>query len=247
MHSRIIGIDCAAQDKNVGIAVDDVDHKEIRISAKEEASKKIVIDEIVSYIDLRIPTLLCLDAPLGWPQKLADSLPEHIAGDPTIEDNPIFLFNRETDRFIRKDYKKPLEIGADRIARTALAALNLLRNLRNHFNVPITLAWNPAIQSGIQAIEVYPAATAIAHEVSTKGCKDPKMGNEACKKVLIELNTKLHLNINVEDFCKSHHHFDAVLCVIAGSDFLNGECESPTRLDLAKKEGWIWVKRNTHA
>jgi hypothetical protein len=36
--------------------------------------------------------------------------------------------------------------------------------------------------------------------------------------------------------------FDAAICLLAGADFLNGKCIHPDNLELAKKEGWIWVR-----
>ena len=36
---------------------------------------------------------------------------------------------------------------------------------------------------------------------------------------------------------------DAMLCVLAGADFLAGKAYSPTDLALAKKEGWIWIRK----
>jgi hypothetical protein len=35
---------------------------------------------------------------------------------------------------------------------------------------------------------------------------------------------------------------DAVLCVLAGVDFLKGEVLFPKDMALARKEGWIWVR-----
>lgn len=34
---------------------------------------------------------------------------------------------------------------------------------------------------------------------------------------------------------------DAVVCVLAGADYLSGKTIQPTNEVLAKKEGWIWV------
>lgn len=36
---------------------------------------------------------------------------------------------------------------------------------------------------------------------------------------------------------------DSAICVLAGQDFLLGHCADPTDPALAKKEGWIWVRR----
>ena len=35
---------------------------------------------------------------------------------------------------------------------------------------------------------------------------------------------------------------DAVVCVLAGADYLSGKTIQPTNEVLAKKEGWIWVR-----
>ena len=37
--------------------------------------------------------------------------------------------------------------------------------------------------------------------------------------------------------------FDAMLCVLAGQDFLSGRAMPPDNLELARQEGWIWVRR----
>ena len=35
---------------------------------------------------------------------------------------------------------------------------------------------------------------------------------------------------------------DAAVCVMAGGHFMRGQSMKPRDLNLAKKEGWIWVK-----
>jgi hypothetical protein len=37
------------------------------------------------------------------------------------------------------------------------------------------------------------------------------------------------------------HLIDAAVCVQAAADFLRGRCQPPPDLELARKEGWIWV------
>jgi hypothetical protein len=60
-----------------------------------------------------------IDAPLGWPKPLAETLIDHRAGLP-IETPANAMFRRTTDLFIQRKLKKtPLDVGADRIARTA--------------------------------------------------------------------------------------------------------------------------------
>ena len=41
---------------------------------------------------------------------------------------------------------------------------------------------------------------------------------------------------------------DAVVCVLAGVDFVTGQATGPGPdiLEMAKKEGWIWVRRPSH-
>lgn len=36
--------------------------------------------------------------------------------------------------------------------------------------------------------------------------------------------------------------FDAIACVLAGVDFAQGAARGPDDLELAKREGWIWVR-----
>ncbi len=36
---------------------------------------------------------------------------------------------------------------------------------------------------------------------------------------------------------------DAAVCVLAGFHFINNKCMPPLDIDLARKEGWIWVKK----
>jgi hypothetical protein len=38
------------------------------------------------------------------------------------------------------------------------------------------------------------------------------------------------------------HALDAVLCVAAGIDFLAGAALGPDDPEVARREGWIWVR-----
>ena len=154
----VIGIDCAAQPKNVGLALGS--WKLGRTTISETASAR-TWPEIVSIIRawVRRPTLLALDAPLGWPASLGPALRGHAAGE-AIESEANQLFRRETDDVVHAALqKRPLDVGADRIARTALAALRLLGDVRKDLKQPIPLCWAPRDLTRTQAIEVYPAAT----------------------------------------------------------------------------------------
>jgi hypothetical protein len=70
------------------------------------------------------------------------------------------MFRRMTDDEIhRRLRKRPLEVGANLIARTAHSALKLLGEIRERTGLAIPLAWAPVEALPYRAIEVYPAAT----------------------------------------------------------------------------------------
>ncbi len=108
-------------------------------------------------------SLLALDAPLGWPTSLGETLIDHEAGQQVAVDSDK-LFHRETDTRIKlPSGRKPLEVRANLIARTAKSALNLLYDLRNMTGESIPLVWEFSVPQQLSAIEVYPAATPIPY------------------------------------------------------------------------------------
>jgi predicted RNase H-like nuclease len=160
----IIGIDCATDPKKVGIALADCDEGKCALVAVELGeSQELLAQKIASWLPSSGPALLALDAPLGWPASLGPALVQHVAGE-LVGQNPNLLFRRGTDRFIKAEIgKQPLDVGADRIARTAQAALRLVGDIRELTGHPIPLAWSPEIPDGPAAIEVYPSATLTAY------------------------------------------------------------------------------------
>lgn len=240
---RIIGIDCATKEAKIGIVSADYDGN-ICCVAEFNSNHKKAIDRIAALLDGVDTALLCLDAPLGWPKALSKSLIDHVAGQ-VLSATADEMFSRTTDRIIQFAYKKPLEVGADRIARTAHHALGMLESLRNTLNQPIQIAWDHNLKSGIWAIEVYPAATAKAHGILMIGIKDKQKSVETIAQLLPVLATKLQLPKDQSFLSASEHNFDALLCVLAGVDFLTGAAMPPdqTQKEDALKEGWIWVKR----
>jgi predicted nuclease with RNAse H fold len=143
------------------------------------------------------------------------------------------MFSRLTDREIKNRLgKKPLEVGADRIARTALAALNLLEDIREATGRAIPLAWT---QEEIketkpwQAIEVYPAATRLAHGTDGKG------GSLEGLEDLIDCSAISEIEEQTPDA------IDAIVCTLAAADFLLGRAVRPEDMQTAKIEGWIWA------
>lgn len=244
MTIRIIGIDCATQAKNVGLARGTFANGKTQIDEVILGSGNTpLIDIIADWTYDNSKVLLAFDAPLGWPISLGKELQDHEAGNP-LKTEPNQLFRRSTDQFIKsKIGKQPLDVGADRIARTAHAALGLLEEIRIRTNQAIPLAWEPVIQKGKSAIEVYPAATLIAHKINASGYK--RRESIELRKILVDdLRTLLDLPANVSLMENNDDALDSVICVLAGADFLSGQVYLPTDQILATKEGWIWVKND---
>ena len=240
----IIGIDCATVAKKVGLALCSVGEGRPRID-------KLLVGESWPAIDEQVvqwatgATLLALDAPLGWPAPLADSLHAHHAGA-ALAPTANALFRRATDDTIAEQLgKRPLDVGSDRIARTAHAALSLLTRLRERLGEPIPLAWHPGPVEGLAAIEVYPAGTLAARRLPHSGYK---AATEHSTELRRQLTNAVQQELSIDDeatalMVQSDHALDAVLCVSAGLDFLSGNVLRPDDLNLAKREGWIWVGR----
>jgi hypothetical protein len=187
--------------------------------------------------------LLALDAPLGWPRSLSVALGKHRAGEP-LESNANKMFRRETDRFIKeKTGKTSLDVGADRIARTAHAALVLLKDIRDELKLgQLPLAWGPELPRAVCAIEVYPAATLIAHGFRSGGYKNPNQ-DEARVEIMEDIADVLVFNGEVNEKVKaSADALDAVVCLLAARDFLLGHAMEPPDKPTAEFEGWIWCR-----
>jgi predicted RNase H-like nuclease len=239
----IIGIDCAVQDKRVGLARGFLDQGQPRVDqVVTGAQVECVVSSIAEWTQPKMPTLIALDAPLGWPVGLGKELHIHLAGTP-LQTKPNEMFRRLTDRVIKERVgKQPLDVGADRIARTAHAALELLGKLRKRTGQTIPLAWSPNLDNSAWAIEVYPAATLEACGLLSSGYKG-KDRLAARQKLLQELENYLTLPGDRTLMLENDDALDAAVCALAAADFLRGECIQPTDIELAHKEGWIWVRR----
>ncbi|MCA9954781.1 MAG: DUF429 domain-containing protein [Ardenticatenaceae bacterium] len=241
----IIGIDCATQAQKTGLAVGTWNGTAVSLHTITLGSKTATLAQtIASWLPTNTPTLLAIDAPLGWPADLGDQLASHQAGDSLLVP-PNTLFRRTTDRHIwQRTGKLPLDVGADRIARTAHAALALLAELRQLTGHPIPLAWQPQNPPPLSAIEVYPAGTlkmALAPErvPSYKG----KEGGNGRNAILSKIKQEITLPSETRLLLQNDDALDAAICVLAGADFLQGRAEPPTGWPQAKKEGWIWTRR----
>lgn len=241
MPDCIIGIDCATDPKKRGVAKAFLNNDAWQVT---ETTIGLTDHEIADFvIEAKNPdraVLLALDAPLGWPEQLGESLYNHSAGQ-SFDRPANKVFRRKTDDFIKKTYgKQPLDVGADRIARTAHSALALLSVIANRIAEKIIpLAWQNNF-SGVATIEVYPAATLISYGWPSRRYKKPAEMNVRAQ-IIAELENYLAFT-ETHSMVQSADALDAALCVLAGKDFLEGNCYQPENQRLAHKEGWIWVK-----
>ena len=131
MQIRIVGIDCATKDAKIGVAFGEFKNETLTVLEAFVCTKeKSAANQVSKWLKKgKKPALLAIDAPLGWPLTLSRVLATHRAGEELRADGHD-MFRRATDIFIKqKTGKTPLDVGADRIARTAHAALCLLRDI----------------------------------------------------------------------------------------------------------------------
>ncbi len=242
MSYAVIGVDCAVDEKRVGMAWAVWDGGCARLREVALGGRgRSVAEVIAGWITPERPVLLALDAPLGWPAPLGRALSPHAAGAP-LEEAPHALFRRQTDLFIKDRIgRQPLDVGADRIARTAHAALGLLERVRQLTGEPVPLAWTADDPARVAAIEVYPAATLKVNGLPAAGYKQ-KEQVEMRRALLAGLRKLIDLPKDTDLPVANADVLDAAICVLAGADFLAGKTLAPEDLLLAKKEGWIWVR-----
>jgi predicted RNase H-like nuclease len=101
-------------------------------------------------------------------------------------------------------------------------------------------AWTRADVSPVAAIEVYPAATLVAHWIRSTGYKKPDQTEER-REIVAALRRKLTIGESVPDLAISADLVDAAVCVLAGDDFIAGRAMNPENRGLAEREGWIWT------
>ena len=248
----IIGIDCAAQPENVGIAVGRRSQGATRVEMVYSGKRKGrdgLVERTAGLIKKEASgaTLVALDAPLGWPQALAETLPAHLAGSaPRFTADE--MFRRRTDGVVKEKLnKQPLDVGADKIARATHAGLEFLGSLREATGLAVPLAWSPGHATGVSAIEVYPAATLIAYGLlpSLSYKKRTQESKNERRKLVDGLADIVELGEAAgNEMADRHDLLDAAVCVIAGADFAEGSVVEPTSedIDRARREGWIWFK-----
>lgn len=242
---RVIGIDCAVDPAKVGVAAGEMVNSRVMVTDATQCGKNAAVEEAVAtYAAGANRVLLALDAPLGWPAALGRTIVQHQAGQPIVS-NGHALFRRRTDEVVAREVgHTPLDVGANLIARTAVAALADLEAIRRRLGVPIPLAWTAPPTEPLVAIEVYPAATLRQLRIKPSGYK--KSDGTVARLDLIEKLAPSADLTRVREACAAHADtFDAAVCVIAGFDFLVGSCYpvAPEDAELALHEGWIWFRR----
>lgn len=250
----VIGIDCSTDPKKVGIAhgaiaQDGPRVESVLLGRSLGRSWNNIVDYVVSLIDNaeRTSTLIALDAPLGWPHGLRKALSDHHAGA-VLRLDADEIFHRLTDDVVKKELalkQNPMEVGADKIARTAHKALWFLDQVRERTRLPVPLSWTPGCVRDVEAIEVYPAATLAGRGLPNQGYRTGDGAPGKRKDVVSELANSVDLaEEHQEELKTSEHLLDAVVCVVAGADFAAGNVISPYggNMDLVRREGWIWVR-----
>lgn len=240
----IVGVDCAVDPKNTGLARATLHQGTLTLHALYERVDATQIASLVQGWMAETPlALVAMDAPLGWPAPLGRTLHRHRAGDP-LPEHAHPLFRRRCDDVVASTLKKrPLDVGADRIARTAHAALNMLAKIRaaSHANIP--LGWIPGPPSETIALEVYPGGTLKALGVRSSGYKGAGRESER-EEIYDQLRDLMTFDDELaRQMRASDHLLDAALCTLAGADFVQQEMILPPNEDDVRQEGWIWVRR----
>lgn len=247
MTVKLVGLDMATQNEKTGLSVAVREKDGYRLTFIGAGQKgRPLTDLLLPYIKEGDQILFCLDAPLGWPEAMSKNLPGHQAGA-GLDLKADRLFSRYTDRQVHKRLgKKPMEVGAERIARTALRALAVLEEIRGLYNKELPLAWSLAGFSDWQAIEVYPAALLKTRSLVDGSYKGKKGLRERLRMVRALLKEpEIFFNQDqAQAMVVQDDVFDAYLCLLAGLDFLLARAPGPPKkkLALAKNEGWIWTR-----
>jgi hypothetical protein len=234
---RVIGLDFATDEEKRGLATGVFEDGQMTVrDARVCSEARTAQAKIADFLKQDEGTaLLAIDAPLGWPLNMSMLLPSHHAGD-LIGCNSDEFVSRVTDRWITTRVgKKPLNIGADLIAWTALEALRFLSL------VEARLVWGPHWDCALGAIEVYPAATLKSWKIRFQKYKKHDH-TPARREIVAALRAQMDLGADTTLLETNADALDAVVCLLAARDFLNGQAPGPEQKATAEKEGWIWCR-----
>lgn len=135
----LIGLDRASRDRNMGLALGEM-YQGWVVVREVLLSVSSVLPILARWIQTHDPAVLAFDAPLGWPAPMGQQPAGHRAGE-AIPAPAAEFFSRHNDCTVRKiTGKRPVEVGANLIGRTAHATVNLLRELREQTKRRLPLA-----------------------------------------------------------------------------------------------------------
>lgn len=240
----LVGIDCAVDPRNVGVARATLREGTVKLQELHDRVDALQIASLVQQWRKETPiALFALDAPLGWPAPLGHALYAHSAGAP-LAANAHALFRRKCDDVVAFALKKrPLDVGADRIARTAHAALGLLSEIRARNGIAIPMAWAPGLPAESMALEVYPGGTLKSLGLRSSGYKGAGREKER-EEIYASLEPMLDFDeVLARKMRASDHMLDAAVCTLAAADFVREEMILPPDDEDVRREGWIWVRR----
>lgn len=237
---RLVGVDCATVPERTAVAVGEDVAGEIRLLAVHPPHRTLDVAAVVTEaLDGHDAAILALDAPLGWPAALGMLLRHHAPGDPVVA-APGALFSRATDHAIHARLgKQPLEVGADRIARTAVAALALLAEVRAATGRPWDVATVAPYAGGATVIEVYPAALVATTARRPRGRPAVEQAKLALASEVLGARLAPHRAVAAA----GGDALDAILCVVAAGHHAAGRTvpPPPALAEAARREGWIWA------
>ncbi|MDD9940666.1 MAG: DUF429 domain-containing protein [Myxococcales bacterium] len=250
----LVGIDCAAQEEHLGLALGELDgNGALKVSrvtlgtAGESAEATIA-----SWLSQADRPLIAINAPLGWPVDLGSALAGHTAGQPLTkpkrkrrvapEDEAEQLLRRETERVVQTHTgRSPTETTAERMTRRALSALALLTRLRAASPVPLPLAWEPGRDSGV--VEVCAEATLRAHRIRAGSYRGRTHKARHARSAIVEqLSSNMSIDVTPDLLTQNSDLLDALICTLAAADFARGLCVAPSDPQRAHREGWIWFR-----
>jgi hypothetical protein len=248
--ATLVGLDCAVDPRRRGVARGTLCAGGLHVDLAARGDR-CDLGALVRAAAAAGPVLLALDAPLGWPAALGRTLAGHRAGQPLAPEADT-LFRRETDRLVAARLgKTPLDVGADRIARTARAALAELDLVAHALGRrrPIPLLWRLDRAPAVAAVEVYPAGLLVASGCPVRSGYKSARDVERRRRILAHLAGELSFTRAARAAALADADLlDAALCVLAAADVLGGRAVGPRTLlqrDLARQEGWIWVRDET--
>jgi len=250
----LVGIDCATQEENLGLALGELNPRgrleveRVTLGTAGESAEAT----IASWLRDASKPLIAVNAPLGWPAPLGPALASHAAGErlPSpgrkartgAEAAVDQLLRRETERVVQAHTgRSPSETTAERLTRRALAALGLLERLRSASPVPLPLAWEPGHDTGV--VEVRAQATLRAHGIRATAYRGRTHKARHARRAIVEqLGARMAITVTPDLLTQNADLLDALFCVLAAADFARGLCVRPDDMKRAQREGWIWFR-----